>query len=888
MVSLKHLIFAVWMSAGVVLAASGQQTALSGQVTGENDGVPLPGVIVMLKSAQGGIVRHTVSDENGHFSLPVPVTGEGYLLHFSAMSHEAKSIPVDEAGEYIKVALAPAPIAIREVTIKAPTIGQWGDTLTYRVADFTDIQDKTIGDVLRKMPGIEVAESGEIKYQGEPINKFYVEGSDLLGGRYGLATNNISHDDVQSVELMENHQPIRALKDIAHSDNAALNLRLKEEAKAKWVGTAELGAGTGAVPLLAEGSLFGMRIGRGWQSIQNLRLQNTGRDPAVENRLNSLANVLNMGGDIPLLSGRIDIGGEAAPLDGRRTRFNRSLLFNTTNTKKLDNDYELNLRLNYAGDRAEGRNGGHTTHYLTDGENSVTEEEQTLVRRHDISGAVRLEGNREQFFLKNELRTDWSWDDRRVALTGTYPNLQQAALPTGGIANDFELVRRVGKRTITIASQNRYQTQPHDFTVTQGGQTARQSVREEAFLTHSHINYGFGVGRWLFDARAGISFSARDLRSSLEGNLPEELPELPGLSLAAASSLNTLRGHLTPAVTYRSSRLRGVLSVPLSLYRYDFRNRSADGSADGNIAGNAAGSRTAGKFVAAPSLSLRWSLSAQWTLTGSASAGRYPVDESLIHGGAIRSDYRYFRTGLIDFSGNEAATVTTRFEYKDPIRTLFFNGSLSRSWSEISTMPDQRFAGEYILTGYTAVPGRGSNWTAHAGASKGIDGTKGTVELEILWGRTASEIHRNGVPAPYTSEMLSVSPRFKGRLARWCNAEYTLSLRRTSMSWHGEKSATRSITGRLSVNLIPAPKFFITLSGEHYLNELSPGSFKNLWLADVGATWRPDGKWEFSLTLANLFDQQDYAYTLYGALSRSSYAYRLRPREVLASASFRF
>lgn len=68
---------------------------------------------------------------------------------------------------------------------------------------FTEAQDRSIADVLRKMPGIEVAKSGEIRYNGQPINNFYIEGLDMLDGRYGQATNNIAPQDVASVEVVE-------------------------------------------------------------------------------------------------------------------------------------------------------------------------------------------------------------------------------------------------------------------------------------------------------------------------------------------------------------------------------------------------------------------------------------------------------------------------------------------------------------------------------------------------------------------------------------------------------------------------------------------------------------------------------------------------------------
>ncbi len=110
-----------------------------------------------------------------------------------------------------------------------------GDTLIYNVASFTDKQDKTIGDVMRKMPEVEVTQSGKITYNGTSINKFYIEGKDLPEGKYGIATNGISPDDVGSVEITEGHQPIHVLQGISLSTQAAVNLRLKNNAKTQWI-----------------------------------------------------------------------------------------------------------------------------------------------------------------------------------------------------------------------------------------------------------------------------------------------------------------------------------------------------------------------------------------------------------------------------------------------------------------------------------------------------------------------------------------------------------------------------------------------------------------------------------------------------------------------------
>ena len=117
----------------------------------------------------------------------------------------------------VTIRLQAEPTRLRDVIVKAPDIEQRSDTLVYYTSKYAREQDRNIGDVLKRLPGIDVEDNGTIKYNGEPINKFYINGSDFADGRYNLATENISPSDVASVEVMENHQPIRVLKGLDFS-----------------------------------------------------------------------------------------------------------------------------------------------------------------------------------------------------------------------------------------------------------------------------------------------------------------------------------------------------------------------------------------------------------------------------------------------------------------------------------------------------------------------------------------------------------------------------------------------------------------------------------------------------------------------------------------------
>lgn len=132
---------------------------------------------------------------------------------------------------------------LKDVTVSVPPIKVKGDTLTYNVASFKNASDRSIEDIIRKLPGINVSEDGRIYYNGESINKFYIEGVDLLSGRYALASRNISPDDVSEVNIYENHQSKRVLKDIKYSDKAAINLKLKNKSLLRPIGYVKGGSG---------------------------------------------------------------------------------------------------------------------------------------------------------------------------------------------------------------------------------------------------------------------------------------------------------------------------------------------------------------------------------------------------------------------------------------------------------------------------------------------------------------------------------------------------------------------------------------------------------------------------------------------------------------------
>src|SRR5690606_23280174 len=110
---------------------------------------------------------------------------------------------IDNKTQTLNLILEEEITELKEVIIKSNPITRKGDTLNYSVNAFSKQEDRTIADVLKNMPGIEVLNNGKILYQGEPINKYYIGGLDLLEGKYNLANNNLPYKEVLRVQILE-------------------------------------------------------------------------------------------------------------------------------------------------------------------------------------------------------------------------------------------------------------------------------------------------------------------------------------------------------------------------------------------------------------------------------------------------------------------------------------------------------------------------------------------------------------------------------------------------------------------------------------------------------------------------------------------------------------
>jgi hypothetical protein len=329
--------------------SSYSQTVISGYVKNKQNEAISSVTVTVQRLGASSISGFTSTDKSGKFKLIYNGAGDSLLVTVRGMMIEKMTRTIPNRSATVDFVTNDKATLLKEVVVKASPVIRRKDTLSYVVGAFTEKNDRTIEDVLKKMPGINVSSSGEISYNGKAINKFYIEDVDMLGGRYNIATHNINADDVASVQVYENHQPIKA--DFSFSDQTAINLRLKNSAKGIW--TVQALAGAGYEPVLWDAELTAMHFAHNRQHISTYKGNNCGHT-ADEELLQHYDK-----GALPTNGGMLSVSQPYVP-DVEKKRY----IDNTTNSVSINQlvkikDTELTTNINYYNERLN--NDGYTS-----------------------------------------------------------------------------------------------------------------------------------------------------------------------------------------------------------------------------------------------------------------------------------------------------------------------------------------------------------------------------------------------------------------------------------------------------------------------------------------------------------------------------------------------
>jgi hypothetical protein len=861
--------------------ASFPQATLKGVVIAASDEKPFAGANVSIKEkGSPAIAGFKITDAKGQYEIVYKGGKDSLIIYVSGFNIQKQEKAVAAKSQTVNFSVSSEAISLKEVKITAPKIRQKGDTITYSVDAFSDKNDRTIGDVLKKMPGIDVTESGQITYQNKPINKFYIEGNDLLQGRYGIATNNLEAKDVRNVEVLENHQPIKLLQDKLPSEYAAINLKLKDSAKGKLISNGMFGAGLPPVLLTAE--VMAMYFNKNRQNITTYKGNNTGND--VSRDLNSFysmeTNDLRGGGILGVQSP------STPSINRKRYLENQVNAITMNNLWKPKQDYQLTLNLNYQNDRIDESSYARTEYYLPD--NQIINIEETMSSRlkvNQLNGEIQLNGNKKEFYLNNLLKFYGGWNREHGEAFSTDSVFQDLKSPEYGISNSFKIIKTIGDKTLNINSFNGFSRQPHSLTISPplypeifgtDKEKLRQDVAQSRFSSQTGASLGFDRGKWKQDYEAGFEANLQNLESELWALNPaysSTVQNPPPDSLKNNLQWNNYELYFKPRYTYMYDDWRITLTLPVELNIIGINDRIRTDHENYR------------RLHFNPSFSIQYKFSAFWDGYASSSYTNSIGGLSNEYMGYILQSYR----SLVRNTGNLYETArflsSANLTYRNPLKSLFGNASITYFTTAANLLYGYDFDGILQVRQAIETPDRSQNLTGSANINQAIDAIASTVRLGATYSvLTGNQLTQSKI-LKYQGDSWSLTPSFSSKFRSFASLNYSFSFRKSKTSIESENSVLkpiRSITQTAQLNIFPMKKMVVNLGWEYFYNSAIEAGSRNMSFGDIGCRYTWAGM-EFQLTYSNIFNAREFISSSYSSVNSYYSAYSLRPAEIILS-----
>ena len=230
----------------LVTSVASSQITVRGVVK-DSIGSPLElaNIIAINKETQA-MASYAISNDKGQYKLDLDKS-KVYILQVSYIGmksvSEELSTQEDDISKDFTLQYDNALDAV-ELTYEMPVTIK-GDTLVYNADSFKDGSERKLEDVLKKLPGVEINDDGQIEVEGKVVNKLMVNGKDFFDGDSKLATKNIPSNAVDKIQVLRNYSEVGQLSGVQNNqDNVAINIKLKEGKENFWFGDVTAGVGT--------------------------------------------------------------------------------------------------------------------------------------------------------------------------------------------------------------------------------------------------------------------------------------------------------------------------------------------------------------------------------------------------------------------------------------------------------------------------------------------------------------------------------------------------------------------------------------------------------------------------------------------------------------------
>ena len=821
----------------------------------DEENTPLPGATVILTDSTYTPYRFGSSEENGAFDLGATDYSRNDWLLIKCIGFKGDTLSLKRFSSGQTIRLRPSSYVLKGVDVTASAKGyQHGDTINYLVNSFLDASDKSISDVIRKMPGLDVNKDGSIEFNGKRINSIYVEGLDMMGSKYSQVSENLKASNVKKVQVLLDHQPIKILSDKEYSDKVSLNLTLTEDAKDVWQWNGKVAAGyEDDGTFLRSLDVSALTFSRKKQSLSFYKGNNTGEnitnetssDEWFDNSFDSNRPIINTTNfSVPYL-------------DEENYVRNDSHTFSSNWLVPTSGHGELRLQIGGMIDH-EKFNQAQETVYLNLAQPDSAIETKTLTfDTQMLNSKVSYLLNHPQVYFKNEVGILCELGKSAGETNVNESRLSEQTEPDKFIVrDDISFMKKFGKNIFAVNGNILYRKYPTSLMVLNGQsqQTKQEYLSFSAATSLTHTIAGFNI-------KYNIGIAADKHKFSLDRN-----------DCTAVNDYYDVSTYFEPILNYGNENIKMEFSCPID---FNYQKFSSSTHYDNNS-----------NIRALPRLQLTYRPTSLIRLGGSYRLGW----KSMAFGDLI--DILYFtnsssgRQGNGEINDSRYHNISAFFQYSNMLTG--WNASLNANYSIADGQPIYTgiFADDIYVSRVSDSHSSMYNTYLNSRISKSFDFWDISIALIGRFNNMRSKILMGDILSPQNLTNQSLAFRFYLKPIRQIvissESSFSFTKQKIENANMVMKNSHTSFSQELNMALLFG-KWECELKNKYFKD--GNNTYDSLLFSDLSISYQR-GKCTFGVNINNIWNNEFYKRQIITETRMEQTLTHLRQREILAQFTF--
>jgi hypothetical protein len=854
-------------------------------------GAPIAAASVNLKDKEGNILGFTRTDNKGAYTLSFSEENKDLSIEATMIGYTKQVIAVAELSKNYELTLAESEISLKTVVVKnRPSLVSKGDTLNYKTSDFSDKQDRSIGDVLKKMPGITVEENGKISYNGKAISALYQDGDNLLDDKYGIGTKSIPHGAVDKVQVIENDQPIKMMRKNNMSEDVAINLVIKDEARLKVMGDIKAGLGT---PNRFDANANAMMFKKNIKFINNIKGNNVGIDPGIDLTAFNLADYQKkIDNDKP--NSFLSAGAAGVPtLPQNRSLFNKAGLVNLNNLYKFNQDLQVKANVSYLYDQRSQQYSKFSETYLPGQTITYSELQENAINPQKLQAKFNLNGNAEKYYLNNTLQADYSpyFTNSNVAINGVGAS-QSLRQETFDLSNEFSYRKKLqSDNTLNFYSFLNRTSQPEVLNIRPGLNEAilnngtpyaglDQYVKLPTLYTNNYFSFALVNGRFVQTYKTGFNLQHQELNSQLFRIQNNQSTELVSANMTNDLDWSKNKIYSEASYEYSNDKLKLGLFLPFSynMISYEDPAKGLDKSLD--------------KFFLNPAFNVKYQTSPENYITANYNYKNDLGGIDDVYRGTILKNYRSLFANDAPISERETHFGGIGFNFRRAMQMFFLNLSANYSSTTLNTISSYTLINSIQPRIVLPLANQVTSLSFNANSSKYLFKLRSTINVGVSYSKSTFDQLQNNTLLPFESSVMTYKAGFDAKLTNFMNWSYGANFANSSnkaKTGNGLKTDFQQLRQSSGITATAFKSLFLTLSAEHIYTHQSTQPDLSYLFADLNVRYKfIKLKTDLEFGITNLANIKKFEAINLAANSLTSGTYFIPGRVAMLKATFNY